>query len=155
VPPSKALRDEFQRSIPYGARPTTAPVVVEALAYGRNRLMNQPSDRAVVTKTRSRRIGPSVQGVLRKDISEVDDLFWKTAVRYDIKETRLQSLELVKELLGAKGLAAVREFFISCKPEPSAAATGNETTADFTRVYACTSDTWPPFHYRHLSLTSY
>ena len=88
VPPSKALRDEFQRSIPYGARPTTAPVVVEALAYGRNRLMNQPSDSVVVSKSRSRRIQPAVQGVLRKDISEVDDLFWKTAVRYQRTPSR-------------------------------------------------------------------
>ena len=88
VPPSKALRDEFQRSIPYGARPTTAPGVVEALAYGRNRLMNQPSDSVVVSKARSRRIQPAVQGVLRKDISEVDDLFWKTAVRYQRTPSR-------------------------------------------------------------------
>lgn len=50
--------------------------------------------------------------------------------RYDIKENRIQSLESVKELLGAKGVAAVREFFISCNPEPSAAPTSPTARQD-------------------------
>lgn len=80
------------------------------------RLMKQPSDSVVANVSRSSRIRPQVRANLRIDINDVDSLFWKTAVRYDLSEEHDAKMEAARSLLGDEGIGAVCAFFLTCKP---------------------------------------
>ena len=64
---------------------------------------------------------------------------------------------MLRQLISTDGLATKAELcaVLRAEIESGVPAPGDETTAVFTRFSVCRSGIRPPFHRRHLSLTSY
>jgi hypothetical protein len=79
-------------------------------------LKSQPEDKLVATVGASTRVAPEVRKVIRLKKDSVEDLFWKTAVRYDIREQQSDAMKQAHELMGSKMIAALWEFYQSLGP---------------------------------------
>ena len=101
-----SLRDSGDFNLLMTMRPDTAPAgsgAKKSIA----RLPSQPDDKFVVTVGASTRVSPMVRKVIRLKKDSVEDLYWKTAVRYDLREQQDEAMEQAHAIMGSVMMAAL------------------------------------------------